>query len=110
MKLQLLFLQSEVMGGFPAAAGSRWTKRAKSWWGVIKIHWDGYAQSHSRLRLPVGQWDHSNGFILPAPKGGDQELALMHQRDPTAAGWSQTDFCCFLLFFLCFPLAAALPY
>lgn len=40
IKLQLLFLQSEVMGGFPAATRSRWTKRDMSWWGVIKIHWD----------------------------------------------------------------------
>lgn len=41
IQLQLLFLQSEVMGGFPAATRSRWMKRDMSGWGVIKIHWDG---------------------------------------------------------------------
>lgn len=41
IELQLLFLPSEVMGGFPAATRSRWAKRDMSWWGGIKTHWDG---------------------------------------------------------------------
>lgn len=91
----------------PGVDGQRGTCLGGVW---LKSTGTRCAQSHSGLRLSVGQWDQGNGFILLAHKGGDQGLALMHRCDPTVAGWSQTDFCSFLLFFLCFPLTAALPY